>query len=220
MIKTIQYFAEADNSRVLVALDLKAAFQNVSRRAMLYCIAQPMRTLLRSSPSGTPAPRSTECTTIQPTQKSVPTVGSFRVVLCQRVDSQLLLTQYSFQSWRSFALTTTQAPNSFPIWMTGTCGSNRNFSYRQFLISQLPPDQSTLLYSPPKHKYDKALAKTPSHLSSKTRAWEDIYKSMETLSPALSFWVSRPPWRKQYNAFRKLPQHLQTLTPRDSICRQ
>ena len=30
MIKTIQYLAEADNSRVLVALDLKAAFQNVT----------------------------------------------------------------------------------------------------------------------------------------------------------------------------------------------
>ena len=40
MIKTIQYLAEADNSRVLVALDLKAAFQNVSRRAMLRSIAQ------------------------------------------------------------------------------------------------------------------------------------------------------------------------------------
>ena len=40
MIKTIQYLAEADNSRVLVALDLKAAFQNVSRREMLYSIAQ------------------------------------------------------------------------------------------------------------------------------------------------------------------------------------
>ena len=40
MIKTIQYLAEADNSRVLVALDLKAAFQNVSGRAMLYSIAQ------------------------------------------------------------------------------------------------------------------------------------------------------------------------------------
>ena len=31
MIKTVQYLAQADNSRVLVALDLKAAFQNVSR---------------------------------------------------------------------------------------------------------------------------------------------------------------------------------------------
>ena len=40
MIKTIQYLAGADNSRVLVALDLKTAFQNVSRRAMLYSIAQ------------------------------------------------------------------------------------------------------------------------------------------------------------------------------------
>ena len=40
MIKTIQYLAEADISRVLVALDLKAAFQNVSRSAMLYSIAQ------------------------------------------------------------------------------------------------------------------------------------------------------------------------------------
>ena len=40
MIKTIQYLAEADNSGVLVALDLKAAFQIVSRRAMLRSIAQ------------------------------------------------------------------------------------------------------------------------------------------------------------------------------------
>ena len=40
MIKTIQYLAEADNSRVLVALNLKAAFQNVSRSSMLYSIAE------------------------------------------------------------------------------------------------------------------------------------------------------------------------------------
>ena len=40
MIKATQYLAEADTSRVLVALDLKAAFQNVSRRAVLYSIAQ------------------------------------------------------------------------------------------------------------------------------------------------------------------------------------
>ena len=35
MIKYIQYSAEADLSRVLVALDHKAAFHNVSRRSML-----------------------------------------------------------------------------------------------------------------------------------------------------------------------------------------
>ena len=40
MIKSIQYFAEADTTRVLVALDLKAAFQNVSRRAMMFSLGQ------------------------------------------------------------------------------------------------------------------------------------------------------------------------------------
>ena len=40
MIKSIQYFVEADTTRVLVALDLKAAFQNVSRRAMMFSLGQ------------------------------------------------------------------------------------------------------------------------------------------------------------------------------------
>ena len=40
MIETIQYLAGADPSRVLVALDLTAAFQNVSRQAMLFNIEQ------------------------------------------------------------------------------------------------------------------------------------------------------------------------------------
>ena len=40
MIKTVQYLAAADPSRVLVASDLKAAFRNVSRRAMLYSVEQ------------------------------------------------------------------------------------------------------------------------------------------------------------------------------------
>ena len=40
MIKTIQYLAEADSSRVLVALDLTAAFQTVSRRSTLHSIEQ------------------------------------------------------------------------------------------------------------------------------------------------------------------------------------
>ena len=39
MIKSIQYFAEADQTRVLVALDLKAAFQNFSRRQMLHSLS-------------------------------------------------------------------------------------------------------------------------------------------------------------------------------------
>ena len=92
MIKTIQYLAEADNSRVLVALDLKAAFQNVSRRAMLYSIAQTDADLAAVFSKWYTAPRNTECTTTPPTPKSLPTVGWIRVVPCQRVDSQQLLT--------------------------------------------------------------------------------------------------------------------------------
>ena len=136
MIKTFQYLAAADNSRVLVALDLKAAFH-----------------------------------------------------------------------------ITNQVLNSSPTWTTGICGPNHSTYYRQLLSLLQPPDQSTLLYIPPRHKYGKALARTPSHLSFKTRShshsvsWEDIYKSMETLSPALLFWESRQPWRKQHHAFRKLPLH-------------
>ena len=45
--------------------------------------------------------------------------------------------------------------------MTGTCGSNRNFSYRQLLLSQLPPDQSSLLYSPPKTQVWKGSCQDP-----------------------------------------------------------
>ena len=40
VIKTIQHLAEADPTRVLFALDLNAAFQNVSRRGMLHRIVQ------------------------------------------------------------------------------------------------------------------------------------------------------------------------------------
>ena len=69
--------------------------------------------------------------------------------------------------------------------MIGTCGSNRNASYRQLLLSQPLPDQSTLPCRLPRHKYGKALARTPFHLNSKTRshspsvAWVDIYGDTE-----------------------------------------
>ena len=73
MIKTIQYLAEADNSRVLVALDLKGAFQHLFRRAVLYSIAQTDADLAAVFSKWYTGTRSTECTTIQPTPKSVPT---------------------------------------------------------------------------------------------------------------------------------------------------
>ena len=40
MIKSIQYFAEADQSHVMVALDLNATFQNESRRRMPHNLGQ------------------------------------------------------------------------------------------------------------------------------------------------------------------------------------
>ena len=40
LIKTMQCAPEAEHDRVLVALDLKAAFQNVSRKAMLMAIQE------------------------------------------------------------------------------------------------------------------------------------------------------------------------------------
>ena len=158
MIKTIQYLAETDNSRVLVPLDLKAAFQNVSRRAMLYSIAQTDADL---AASGTPAPRSTECITIQPTPKSVPTAGWIRVVLFQRVDSQLSLTLYFDQSWRRLAHITIQALNSSPTWTTGICGSNHSAYYRQLLSSLQPPDQSILLLQSTKTQVWKGSCQDP-----------------------------------------------------------
>ena len=107
----------------------------------------------------------------------------------------------SVSSCGPFAHSTTQAPNSLPTWTTGTCGSNRSTYCRQSLSSQQPPDQSTLLYSPPRHRCGEPLARTSFHLSSKTRshshsaAWVSIFKFMATSSPALMFWESRPPWR-------------------------
>ena len=87
--------------------------------------------------------------------------SGIRVVLCERVDSQQLLTQHFVQSWRSFAVFTTQAPNSLSTLTIGTCGSNRKASYRQLLVSQLPPDQSTLLYNPPKTQVWKGSCQDP-----------------------------------------------------------
>ena len=123
MIKTIQCLAEADNSRVLVALDLKPAFQNVSRRAMLYSIAQTDADLAAVFFKWYTSTTEQRMHFDSAYTKSVPTAG-WIVLLCQRVDNQLLLTLYSGHFWRSFAHITTQALNSLPTWTTGTCGSN------------------------------------------------------------------------------------------------
>ena len=104
MIKTIQYLAEADSSRGLLALDLKAAFQNVSRGAMLHSIEQSDLDLARCLfPNGTLEPQSTECTTNLRTQRSVPTVGLIRDVLSQLVASLLSLILFLVSCWLTSA---------------------------------------------------------------------------------------------------------------------
>ena len=107
----------------------------------------------------------------------------------------------------------------------GTCGWSRIVSYRQLRLSQLQQVQSILPHRQQKHKSGKALAKTQFQSSSKKRSrshsvvWEDIYKSMEILTPAQLFWVSRLPWRKLHNAFRKSLPHLRTSMLKVSLCK-
>ena len=98
MIKTIQYLAEADNSRVLVALDLKAAFQNVSRRAMLRSIAQTdadLAAVYSRWYRGTTEHRMHYDSAYT---KITPNSGVDQVVLYQHVVSLQLLTQLFIQS--------------------------------------------------------------------------------------------------------------------------
>ena len=55
----------------------------------------------------------------------------------------------------------TQVPSFLPAWMTGICGSNRSTYCRHSLLSQQPPDQSTLHCSPPRYRCGEPLARTP-----------------------------------------------------------
>ena len=133
MIETIQYLAEADNSWVLVALDLKAAFQNVSRRALLYSIAQSDTDLAAVFSKWYTSTTVHRMHYDSGYTKISANSGWIRVVLCQRVDSQPLCTLYFDQLWHSSAHFTIRVPNSSPTWTTGICGSNRSVYYRQSL---------------------------------------------------------------------------------------
>ena len=226
MIKTIQYLAETDSSLVLIARDLKAAFQNVSRRSTLHSIEQTdldLAAVFSKWYTGTTEHRMhydsayTKISANSGVDQGCPlsTCG-----LSAAIDPVL------GRFWQTSAGYTIQVPSSLRTWTSGTCGSNRSAYCGQSLLSLLPPDQSTLPCSPPRHRCGEPLARTPIHLSSKTRSnshsavWLDIFKFMATLSPALSFWESRSPSRKQHNAFRELPPHLQTPMLKDSMRRQ
>ena len=96
MIKTIEFLAAADNSRVLFALDLKTAFQNVSRRAILHSIAQTdtnLAAVFSRWHKGT-----TEHRMHYDSAYTKITANTIRVVLYQHVVSQQLLNQHFTQS--------------------------------------------------------------------------------------------------------------------------
>ena len=157
MIKTIQYLAEADNSRVLVALDLKAAFQNVSRRAMLYSIAQTdadLAAVFSRWYTGTTEHRM-HCDS-----------AYTKITANSGVDQGCPLSACGFSAVVDPTLHSIMAElctlyDSGAQLFAHLGGSSRNASYRQLLLSQPLPDQSILLYRPPKHKSGKALAKDP-----------------------------------------------------------
>ena len=165
MIKTIQYLAEADNSRVLVALDLKAAFQKVSRRAMLRSIAQTdadLAAVFSRWYTGTTEHRMhyesayTKITANSGVDQGCPlSACGFSAVVDPTLHSIMseLCNLYD-QGAQLFTLT------------TGTCGSSRIVSYKPLQLSV----QSILLYRPQKHKSGEAHAKTQFLLSSRTRS--------------------------------------------------
>ena len=126
MIKSIQYFAEADPSRVLVALDLKAAFQNVSRRHMLHSLRQhdpDLATVFSRWYTGTTTHRMHHDGSYAHIQASsgidqgcplspcgfAAAVDPFHATYLPKLNSR-----------------STTEPNYGPIWTTGTSGSNPN----------------------------------------------------------------------------------------------
>ena len=161
MIKTIQYLAETDSSLVLVARDLKAAFQNVSRRSTLHSIEQTdldLAAVFSKWYTGTTEHRMhydsayTKISANSGVDQGCPlsTCG-----LSAAIDPVL------GRFWQTSAGYTIQVPSSLRTWTSGTCGSNRSAYCGQSLLSLLPPDQSTLPCSPPRTQVWRASCQDP-----------------------------------------------------------
>ena len=224
MMKTTQNLAKADTSRVLVALDLKAAFPKVSRRAMLYNIEQTdadLAAVFSKWYTGTTENRMHYDS------------ANTKISANNGVDQGCPLSTCDFSAAVDLVLRYPLAHicrlhdpgakifahlDDWYLWI-----KPQNLVQTVAIIAEAP-DQSTWPYSPPRHRCGEPLARTPFHLSFKTKSnshsavWEDIFKLMATSNPALLFWDSRPPWRKQHN--RELPPHLRTSMPTDSMRRQ
>ena len=115
----------------------KAAFQNVSRRAMLYSIAQTdadLAAVFSKWYTGTTEHRM-HCESAYTKNQCQQWSGSGLSFISMWF-SLLLLTMYSGPLWETSAGYTIQVPSSLLTWTTGTCGSNRSTYCRQSLLSQ------------------------------------------------------------------------------------
>ena len=222
MIKTIQYLAEADSSRVLVALDLKAAFQNVSRRAMLYSIEQndaDLAAVFSKWYTGTTEHKmhyESAHTTISANSgvdqgcplstcgfsaAIDPILRSLLAEICRQYDTGGKLFAY-LNNWYLWFKPLCLLP-TFALITAATTSANLELQ-----LSRGPRARTQVLLS---YK-----TRSDSHKA----AWVGIFKSMETLNRALLSWASMPPWRKQHNALNELPLHLHSSTPKDSMHNQ
>ena len=226
MIKTMQYLPEADNSRVLVALDPQSGLPKCvsQRNAVQHCANRcgSCSCLLQVVHQHHGAQ---DASTILPTQKSVPTAEldqgcplstcGFSAAVDPVLRSVLteLCTHYDLGA-KLFAY----LDDCVPVDQTTVPSTDNRCHHSRYQISQ--PCSN----SPPKHKYGKALAKTPFHRSSKTRSgshlvvWEDIYKFMEILNPALSFWGEQATMEKTIQRFQKIATTLADLNAEGTQC--
>ena len=159
-IKTIQYLAEADGSRVLVALDLKAAFHNVSRRAMSYNIEQndvDLADVFSKWYTGTTEHRMhydsayTKISGNSGVDQGCPlaTCGfSVAIDPVLRIVLAAICRQYDTGA-KLFAL------------MTGIIGLILSTCCKHLPSSQLQPDQSTSSFSPPRVQIWRASCQDP-----------------------------------------------------------
>ena len=150
------YLAEGDSSRVLVALDFKAALQNVSRRSILYSIEQTdadLAAVFSKWYTGTTEHRmhnDSACTKISVNSGG----GSGMPSLSACGFSAGVVPVLWSSSCGHLHAVRSQAPSFLPTWMTGICGSNQIWKAstadsRHY--HSKPPDQSTSLHSPPRH---------------------------------------------------------------------
>ena len=213
MIKTIQYLAQADNSRVFVALDLKAAFQNVSRRAMLYSIAQTdadLAAVFSKWYTGTTEHRMhydsayTKITANSGVDQGCPlsacgfsavvdpVLRSVTAQLCTHYDSGAKLFAYLDDRY---------------LWIKPQC-----LLQTIAVITAATRSVNLALQSTKTHVWTGSCQDPiPPEIQDKVRHTLSCLGGRLQIhgdsKPALLSWASRPPWRKQHNVFRKLPPH-------------